>query len=173
MLPKVISIKAQSASQLPLAVMALRKKAVENQQTLVLVTGVFDILHPEHINFLEKAKNTGDVLIVGVESDVRVRAIKGEKRPINPEVERWAALQNLRLADQVFILPDHFSDTADFRGLLQTIRPTILAVSAHTAHQDVKRALMQEIGGEVRVVHQQNPEISTTKIIREYDGQKT
>ena len=59
-----------------------------NKQTTVLATGVFDVLHIEHIRFLAAAKQQGDRLIVGVESDVRVRAMKGPGRPLHDEQVR-------------------------------------------------------------------------------------
>lgn len=130
----------------------------------ILATGVFDILHQEHVNFLTKAKELGE-LVVGIESDVRVRKIKGEGRPINRQEIRKANLEALQIADEVFILPEAF-DSPDTRlRLLKDLAPDVLAVSANTPHLENKARLMQEIGGRVEVVHQHNPNISTTQII--------
>lgn len=131
---------------------------------VVLVTGVFDILHQEHLIFLRKAKSLG-YLIVGIESDVRVRKIKGEDRPVNKQAVRLENLRQLNIADQLFILPEQFSSPDDHRALLQKIRPTVLAVSSHSLHLDKKARLMQEIGGRVEIVHQHNPAISTTLLL--------
>lgn len=131
----------------------------------VLVTGVFDILHQEHRVFLAKAKALGGRLVVGIESDVRVRQIKGEGRPINSQARRRQQLLDLGLADEVFILPEQFSRSADHERLIATWQPKYLAVSSHTAHLDKKRALVEKYGGEVVVVHQHNPDISTTKLV--------
>lgn len=133
---------------------------------VVLVTGVFDILHQEHHNFLKKAKALGERLIVGIESDVRVRQLKGSGRPIHTQSVRAANVTALGLADEVFILPEAFSKPEHHRALLSQIKPDILAVSSHSPHVDKKQALMQEIGGTVVVAHQHNPKISTTILLQ-------
>lgn len=132
------------------------------QRPVVLVTGVFDLLHREHIRFLEKAQSLGGTLLIGIESDSRVRKIKGEGRPVQDQEKRLRALVDLGIAEKVFVLPEAFSTADDHRKLLSEIRPDILAVSSHTAHLLEKRALMSEIGGRVIVVHEHNPSISTT-----------
>lgn len=136
-------------------------------EQVILVTGVFDLLHQEHENFLRKAKALGGKLIVGVESDSRVRKIKGPGRPINTQTLRCQNILNLAIADEVFMLPEEFNTPDDHRALLLKIKPTILAVSSHSPHRPAKERLMQEIGGKLVVVHDHNPEISTTKLIAE------
>lgn len=130
----------------------------------VLVTGVFDILHEEHRTFLKNAKKLG-YLMVGIESDTRVKILKGDNRPVNNQAIRIENLKALNIADEVFLLPDNFSSPDDHRQLLFTLKPSILAVSSHSPNIDKKARLMQEIGGRVEVVHQHNPAVSTTKII--------
>ncbi len=71
----------------------------QQQKTLTLVTGVFDLLHEEHLRFLQKAKKTADFLLVGVESDLRVRQMKGQNRPLNDQLHRLQNLQKLGIAD--------------------------------------------------------------------------
>lgn len=132
---------------------------------LVLVTGVFDILHAEHIKLLTKAKSLGQRLLVAIESDARVKRIKGEARPVNSQLVRQRNLANLKIADEVIILPEKFDDPQDHRQFLLKIRPDILAVSAHTTHLEEKQRLMAEIGGVVMVILPYNPNISSTKII--------
>ena len=133
---------------------------------ITLVTGVFDLLHAEHLRFLKKAKELGGVLIVGVESDVRVRQMKGPGRPVNDQLKRCTDLTNTRIPDQVFILPEQFSQPADHERLIAEVRPKYLAVSSHTAHQENKRRLLAKYGGEVVVVHEHNPSISTSKLLQ-------
>lgn len=135
----------------------------------VLVTGVFDVLHKEHLTFLKKAAALGD-LWIGIETDARVRHLKGEGRPINSQDVRQKNLENLSLAEQVFILPEEFSKPEHHRQLLLDVKPDILAVSSHSPHIDKKARLMQEIGGTLEVVHQHNPEISTTIILEQQKG---
>ncbi|MEX0896269.1 MAG: adenylyltransferase/cytidyltransferase family protein [Patescibacteria group bacterium] len=137
---------------------------MKNGVEKVLVTGVFDIVHQEHRAFLRDAKKLG-YLVVGVESDLRVRQIKGEGRPIHPAAIRVEQLQKLAIADEIFVLPELFSSPDDHRLLLAQLRPDILAVSAHTKHIDKKQRLMQEIGGRVMIVREHNPAISTTLLL--------
>lgn len=145
------------------------------QRRPILVTGVFDLLHSEHRRFLEAARNLADrehtILVVGLESDVRVRQMKGEGRPIHSQVQRAQNVLRLGLADEVFVLPEQF-DTPDQRmKLLTALRPRVLAVSSHSPHQDAKQKMMVSIGGRLEVVHQHNPAISTTLLVSsgEYD----
>ncbi len=134
----------------------------------VLVTGVFDVLHPEHMLFLQKAKKLGGRLLVGIESDARVQKLKGLARPVNSEEARKKNLLELNIADEVFILPEQFDSPDDHRKLLASVRPDILAVSSHTPHIAEKLQLLKEIGGRVEIVHQHNPSISSTKIIENH-----
>ena len=143
----------------------LAKIKLENKK-IVLVTGVFDILHPEHRKFLEKAKLAGDFLLVGLETDLRVRALKGPDRPINSAQIRLKNLKKLLVADEVFILPENFQTDSDHETLISLIKPDVLAVSSHTAFLAKKAAILQKYGGQVIVVHEHNPEQSTTKILK-------
>lgn len=145
------------------------KKAVQkidrSKQTVVLVTGFFDLLHNEHINFLKSAKLAGDILIVGVESDARARAIKGEGRPIQKQDIR---IKNLvPYCDYVIALGEDFDNPQAFESLIAAICPNFLAISSHTAHQDKKSTLVSKYGGELKIVYLHNPEISTSKIINQ------
>ncbi len=134
-------------------------------KTVVLVTGVFDVLHQEHLHFLEAAKECGDLLVVALESDARVRQIKGPNRPHFSQVERCEHLVALNIADCVVILPEEFSSSDHHRAVIAQIRPTYLAVSSHTKHLEKKRAILSEYGGTVIVVHDHNPNESTTQIL--------
>lgn len=159
--------QAVKPDQLPAYVEALLAQARDQQQVVVLATGVFDLLHQEHMAFLRKAKAVGDVLIVGIESDSRVKELKGESRPINPDLVRRQHVEDLGVADAVFILPNEFSTPEAYRAFTHHLRPQILAVSSHTSFQDRKQRLMEEVGGEVKVVHEHNPAISTTILLEQ------
>jgi len=135
---------------------------------VVFVSGVFDLLHQEHLLFLVKAKAAGDVLYVAIESDVRVRQLKGPGRPINTQSVRKKNLEQLGLVTSVFILPDDFSQPAQHRQLIAEIRPDLLAVSSHTAHIDRKKMIVEEYGGKLLIVHQHNSEISTSKLLAQH-----
>ncbi len=153
--------------QLPLEAKQKIQQAKSQDKTIVLATGVFDMLHREHIKFLEKAREAGDFLAVGIETDTRVKAMKPNGRPVNREQKRVEKLRQTGLPDAVFLLPEQFNNERQHRSLLKIVRPDILAASSHTPHLSEKKKLMEEIGGSLKVVHQHNPEISSTKIIEQ------
>lgn len=131
---------------------------------VVLATGVFDILHVEHIRFLTKAKSSGDRLIVGIETDKRVALIKGPDRPVNYELVRLEQLLALRVVDEAFVLPEKFDSQPDWVGFINLIRPDVYAVSSHTSYLDNKRQICESHGIEFAIVHQFNPSYSTTSL---------
>lgn len=135
-------------------------------KSLTLVTGVFDLLHEEHFVFLQKAKNLGDLLLVGLESDLRVSQMKGEGRPINNQASRLANLQKLAIADFVFILPEKFSRPEEHRALISKVRPNFMAISSNTLFQAEKARILAEFSAKLVVVHDFNPEFSSSKIIK-------
>lgn len=130
---------------------------------IVLATGFFDLLHAEHSNFLHKAKTTGDILIVAVESDERARILKGEGRPIETQEMRCQKVS--KYADYVIKLAPDFDHFEAYDDLMLAIKPEIYAVSSHTSHQKTKNFLVEKYGGHLVVVHEWNPDISTTQII--------
>ena len=166
MIKSQVGKKSQTAWQLPPKIAALVKASHLAGQKIVLVTGVFDVLHGAHRNFLELAKAQGKVLLVGLESDVRVSQIKGQDRPINNQEIRLARLENWELADGVFILPEQFSLPLEHERVIAMIRPAILAVSSHTEHLEQKTRILQKYRGQVKVVFNQDPTTSTTQLLK-------
>ncbi len=81
-------------------------KQKRNGRRVVFTNGCFDLLHPGHIRSLEAARALGDALIVGINSDASVRALKGEHRPVIPEQERAEILASLECVDAVLIFPE-------------------------------------------------------------------
>ncbi len=148
-----------------LSITATIQKLRLEGRSIVLATGFFDLLHAEHINFLVKAKAQGDILIVAVESDARARASKGEGRPIESQSTRCQKVAVY--ADYVIALGDDFNTPAAYEDLMRMVRPQVYAVSSHTSYLDLKKALTEKYGGELVIVHEFNPEISTSKIIRQ------
>lgn len=134
----------------------------EQGKKITLVTGVFDLLHQEHRTFLEKARKIGDVLVVGIESDVRVRQMKGESRPIQVQAIRKDQIEEMKLADTIFILPENCVTAEDYDQLIAEMLPSFLAVSSHSPYLESKQRIMSKYGGELKIVHEFNPEISTT-----------
>lgn len=148
----------------PEEIIALRNTSL-SQKSVVLATGVFDILHAEHRRFLKKAKKEGEVFIVGVESDVRVRALKGEGRPLNRQDKRLKNLASENIADYAFILPETLGTKQGREELIEKLRPQTYAVSSRTPFQEEKRRIMEKFKGMLKVVHPHNPKLSTTQII--------
>ena len=129
--------------------------------TVVFTNGVFDILHPGHVRYLQEARALGDKLIVGVNSDRSVRALnKAPGRPINSEEERAEVLRALACVDEVVIFDE---DTP--HEIIGKIQPDILVKGADWGEQAiVGRDIVEAKGG--RVVRIKLAEgYSTTKII--------
>ena len=133
---------------------------------IVLVTGVFDIIHIEHIRFLSKAKKVETKLIVGIETDKRVKKIKGGHRPINNQIIRLEQLTSLKAVDHAFLLPQDFSHQQDWESFIQVLKPDIYAVSSHTSYLDNKKKTVEKFGCNFSIVHQYNPEYSSSKLHR-------
>lgn len=111
------------------------------KKTVVLVGGCFDILHLGHIIFLEKAKKMGDKLVVLLESDQKVKILKGGYRPIHTQKERARILLALKAVDQVVCLP-YMETAAQYDQLIARIKPDIIAVTKaypHHYHQRVAK----------------------------------
>ncbi len=96
------------------------KQLKGNNRKIVFTNGVFDILHEGHVRLLEYAKQQGDYLIVGINSDSSVKKIKGDLRPIKTEQERKLILESLRFVDKVIIFSDKTVDR-----LLSEIQPNV------------------------------------------------
>ena len=133
-------------------------------KTIVLATGFFDLLHAEHIQFLQKAKAAGDILVVAVESDERARKLKGERRPVQTQELRCQKIA--QYADFVISLADDFDHFEAYESLMESVRPNFYAVSSHTDFQSNKGFLTEKYGGKLVVVHEFNASISTTQILK-------
>jgi cytidyltransferase-like protein len=131
---------------------------------LVLATGVFDLLHVEHVRFLQKAKALGNVLIVGVETDMRVKQIKGVNRPIHPLAIRIEQLEALKSVDQAFVLPEKFDNPNAWLELLLRLNPAIYVVSSNSTHLTNKQTLCAQAHIDFQVIEADNPTMSSTKI---------
>ncbi len=131
---------------------------------IVLATGCFDILHPAHLEFLALAKEQGDVLIVGLETDARVRQLKGKDRPINTWKKRAANLGQLKSVGRVVLLPAPFDQSAHHLAFLKKIKPVVLALSENTPYLEKKEKIAQKLGIKV-YIFPFNPQYSTSKLI--------
>src|SRR5438874_9885890 len=94
-------------------------------KTIVFTNGVFDLLHPGHVRYLQRARSFGDTLIVGINSDRSVRTIKGEGRPITPEAERAEIVGALACVDAVVVFDE---DTP--HAIITALSPDVLVKGA-------------------------------------------
>src|SRR4051812_29428648 len=128
---------------------------------IVFTNGVFDILHPGHLRYLQAARGHGDLLVVGLSSDASVRRNKGPSRPINPEHERAELLAALECVDAVSIFDD---DTPD--DIIRRVEPDILVKGADwPADQIVGRDTVEARGGRV-ILEPVEQGYSTTSIVK-------
>jgi rfaE bifunctional protein nucleotidyltransferase chain/domain len=112
---------------------------------IVFTNGVFDLLHPGHVRYLQAARAHGDLLIVGVNSDASVRRNKGPERPINPEDERAEVLAALACVDAVSVFDE---DTP--AEIIRRVQPDVLVKGSDwPADQIVGRDTVEARGGRV------------------------
>jgi len=132
---------------------------------IVFTNGVFDILHPGHVRYLQDARREGDLLVVGVNSDRSVRAIKGPGRPINPENERAELVAALSSVNAVVIF-----DEVDPQQIISRLQPDVLAKGADwAADRIIGRDIVEARGGRLVRIPLANG-YSTSDIIKKIQG---
>jgi len=137
------------------------EKARKRRKKVVFTNGCFDIVHAGHVRYLRKARSYGDCLVVGLNSDASVRAIKGATRPIVPQNERAEVLAALECVDYVVV----FDEPTPLK-LITAIKPDVLAKGADWAARDiVGGAVVRANGGRIRRVTLVKGR-STTNIIK-------
>ncbi len=128
----------------------LEKLASERKKgsTVVFTNGCFDILHIGHIDYLEKSKKMGDILIIGVNSDRSVKQLKGEKRPIYSEEERSKILNSLTCTDYIYI----FDEETPYE-IINSIKPDILVKGGDYSPMEIVGSdIVKKNGGVVTTV---------------------
>src|SRR6476659_830298 len=144
---------------------AFVKSARAARQRVVFTNGVFDLLHPGHVRYLEHARRLGDVLIVGVNADQSVRRNKGPGRPITPEHERAEVLAALACVDAVVIFEQETP-----AEIVRLVQPDVLVKGADwPADQIVGRDTVEARGGRVVLVPTEEGH-STTAIVTRIRG---
>jgi rfaE bifunctional protein nucleotidyltransferase chain/domain len=132
-----------------------------NGRRVVFTNGCFDLLHPGHLRSLEQARELGDALIVGLNSDASVRQLKGEGRPVLPERERAEILAAMECVDAVIIFDD-----ATPREVIARLLPDVLVKGRDwPGDQIVGREEVEAAGGRVVSVPVM-PGYSTSEILR-------
>jgi rfaE bifunctional protein nucleotidyltransferase chain/domain len=129
------------------------------KKKIVFTNGVFDILHLGHVEYLAKAADMGDVLVIGLNSDDSVRRIKGNSRPLNHQLQRAMLLASLSFVSAVVIFEE---DTP--ANLIAIVSPDILVKGGdYKAEQVAGADIVKAKGGDVRII-ELTPGYSTTGI---------
>jgi D-beta-D-heptose 7-phosphate kinase/D-beta-D-heptose 1-phosphate adenosyltransferase len=129
---------------------------------IVLTSGSFDLIHLGHVKYLARAKELGGILVVGVDSDAKIRRRKGEDRPMVPENERLELLAHQRPVDLIYLKQDE-----DPRwGLIKAVEPDVLVLTADHSYTDEQLVQLAEVVGEIQVIERQAA-VTTSERIRQ------
>jgi rfaE bifunctional protein nucleotidyltransferase chain/domain len=126
------------------AMVAERARLKAGGRSLVFTNGAFDVLHAGHVTYLQFAREQGDALVVGLNSDASVRRYKGDLRPVNPQADRALVLAALESIDYVVIF-----DEDEPRDLIAALLPDVLVKGADWAHYVSGREEVEAAGGKV------------------------
>jgi D-beta-D-heptose 7-phosphate kinase/D-beta-D-heptose 1-phosphate adenosyltransferase len=124
----------------------------------IFVNGTFDILHPGHVQLLNYARSLGDSLIVAIDSDQRVRELKGSSRPINPEDDRKLMLESLHSVDSVWI----FNSDQELEDICRLYNPVMVKGSDYRDRAIIGQQYCKEI-----VFYDRIEPYSTTRAIQD------
>jgi rfaE bifunctional protein nucleotidyltransferase chain/domain len=141
------------------AMKAERLRLKQEGKKVVFTNGCFDILHAGHVSYLSFARAQGDVLILGLNSDVSIRRIKGEKRPLVSQSDRALMLAALEAIDYVVIF-----DEDEPASLIGDLIPDVLVKAEDWAHYVSGRDIVEKHGGKV-VLAPMVKGLSTTALI--------
>jgi rfaE bifunctional protein nucleotidyltransferase chain/domain len=151
--------RAQSAPVLSPERLAERLDEVRAAgRSIALANGCFDLLHPGHVNYLEGAAAEGDVLVVGVNADDTVRALKGPGRPVMPAADRARVVAALACVDYVTVFVERTAD-----HLIELLRPDVHCKGTDYRDGVPEAETVRRIGGRVALVG--GPKIQNTRDI--------
>jgi len=140
--------------------LAIRRELKARGRTLVFTNGCFDLLHVGHLDYIQFARQQGDALVIGLNSDASVKRNKGPSRPIVPEAERARLLAGLEAVDYVVQF-----DEDEPRDLIAALLPDILVKGEDWSHYVSGRDVVEAHGGRV-VLARLTAGRSTTNIIK-------
>jgi D-glycero-beta-D-manno-heptose 1-phosphate adenylyltransferase len=144
------------------AAVTWRKEQRTAGRRVVLTNGVFDLLHTGHLYYLKQARELGDALIIALNADTSVRALKGPKRPVQSEEQRAYALAALVCVDAIVIFRD-----ARLTPEIRALRPDVYCKAGDYTLEKLnaeERAALQEVGAEIKFLPFL-PGFSTTQLI--------
>jgi D-glycero-beta-D-manno-heptose 1-phosphate adenylyltransferase len=125
----------------------IAEKLHASGKKIVFANGCFDLLHVGHVRYLQSARRLGDVLILGINGDDSVAALKGKGRPLQPEADRIEILASLECVDYVLLFNEPTVD-----DILRTLRPDIHAKGTDYTEENVpERNTVQSYGGRVAI----------------------
>jgi len=139
------------------------KAKKKDHKKIVFTNGCFDLFHIGHLTYLKKAKNEGDILVIGVNSDESIRKLKGSSRPVNDLKARITVLRELEFVD--YVLP-FYEDTPC--NLIENIKPDILVKGTDYKESEIVGAdIVKKYGGKVAIISHNHENISSSKIIEQ------
>lgn len=130
--------------------------------SIVLTSGSFDLIHLGHVKYLARAKELGGILVVGVDSDAKIRRRKGDDRPMVPEGERLELLAHQRPVDLIYLKNDDDPKWA----LIKAVAPEVLVLTADHSYSDADLEALTEFCGHVEVLPRQSA-VTTSERIRQ------
>lgn len=126
-------------------------KIHRQKKTIVLVGGCFDIIHIGHIEFLNLSKKCGVSLFVLLESDEKLKQLKGENRPLFPQEIRAKVLASLSMVDYVLLIP-YFRFDKDYTSLIKKIKPHVIAITQHDPLLQIKQKQAQMVQAQFVII---------------------
>jgi D-beta-D-heptose 7-phosphate kinase/D-beta-D-heptose 1-phosphate adenosyltransferase len=129
---------------------------------IVLTSGSFDLIHLGHVKYLQRAKEFGGVLVVGVDSDAKIRRRKGDDRPMVPQDERLELLAHQRPVDMIYLK----GEDEERWGLIKAVRPDVLVLTEDHSYSEVHQRELLEFVGRIEVVPRQ-ASVTTSERIRQ------
>ena len=129
---------------------------------IVLTSGSFDLIHLGHVKYLQRAKEFGGILVVGVDSDAKIRRRKGDDRPMVPQEERLEMLAYQRPVDMIYLKDDDEPRWA----LIKAVRPDVLVLTADHSYTDQDLEDLKAYVGRVEVLERQAA-VTTSERIRQ------
>lgn len=136
------------------------------EKKIVLVGGCFDILHPGHIAFLSEAKKSGDLLFTFLESDLKIKKMKGEGRPINNQIIRAKVLNSLPMIDYIIPLKG-VTKNEEYDKLIVQIKPDFIAITENDSGTNKRRKQAEMVGAKLIVIKKMKTP-STSELIENY-----
>lgn len=142
---------------------SIEQELKQYKESIILVGGCFDVIHPGHIEFLSAAKKLSGIVTVLLESDATVARLKGNDRPIHTQMERAYVLSHITAVDTVILLPPLHSDS-EYEKIITTIHPSVIAITADDPLIHIKESHAKKIGVKVVPVIDRKNEHATSKI---------